>query len=102
MYTENEEKWSSDDDYYKDEVNDFKFYVEKNWIGAYTRNRPRRNPLYRIETWNKFNRIINSDLAITNNGNENFNSTWNPGVPKSASVWTVIDCFKMEESLRNV
>ena len=34
-----------------------------------------------------------------NNGNEVFNSSWNPSIPKSASVWTVIECFMNEETL---
>ena len=36
---------------------------------------------------------------LTNNGNEVFNSTWAPSIPKNASLWTVLDNFKKEESM---
>ena len=38
-------------------------------------------------------------LLLTNNSLEAFNSSWTPNVPKSASIWVVIENFIKEESL---
>ena len=82
----------------RDEVKDYVEYMEHIWIGKKVRL-GRRNPLFPVPLWNKWTEVSAEDYVLTNNGNEVFNSTWNPSVPKSASIWTVIDCFKKEEAL---
>ena len=75
--------------------------VEFTWLGPKGRT-GRCKPLYKIELWNKWEEITSEDFATINNGSEVFNSTWNPSVPKSASIWTVIYCFKKEEALAQI
>ena len=71
------------------------------WVGEQLRW-GQRAPFYSYEIWNKWDSVTAEDTDLTNNGNEAYNSSWAPGVPKSASVWTVMDCFKKEESLARV
>ena len=39
---------------------------------------------------------------LTNNSVAGFNSSWAPNIPKSPSIWTVIEAFIREESLARV
>ena len=77
----------------------FILYFEKNWIGARGRYGTRKKPTYEIKIWNKYEEIIDEDFVLTNNGNEVFNSSWAPSIPKSATVWTVILEFQRREAL---
>ena len=98
------EHWTDENDPsngYSGEVENFLKYVEKTWVGEQLR-RGQRAPFYSHEIWNKWDSVTAEDTDLTNNGNEAYNSSWAPGVPKSASVWTVMDCFKKEESLARV
>ena len=84
---------------YGQQVLAFKDYFEKNWIGSTVRNKKRKSPTGALDKWVKYESIVEEDMVLTNNGNEVFNSSWNPSIPKSASVWTVIECFMNEETL---
>ena len=55
--------------------------------------------MFPISIWNKYEQIMSDNFVLTNNHLEGFNSSWAPSIPKSASVWTVIDAFQREESL---
>lgn len=86
---------------YQTEVKEFLDYIEYAWIGRKVRI-GRKPPLYDTEMWSKWSEVVSEDFTVTNNGNEVFNSTWNPSLPKSASLWTVIDCFKKEDALASI
>ena len=95
--------WTNDNgEGFREEVSKFKSYFEKAWIGAEVRNRGRRNPTWTIAKWNKFNQVVAEDFVLTNNGNEVFNSSWVPSLPKNATVWSVIKGFQKEESFARV
>ena len=95
--------WTNDNgEGFREEVSKFKSYFEKAWIGAEVRNRGRRNPTWTIAKWNKFNQVVAEDFVLTNNGNEVFNSSWVPSLPKNATVWSVIKGFQKEESIARV
>lgn len=87
---------------FREEVARFKSYYEKAWIGAEVRNRGRRNPTWAITKWNKFDQVMAEDFVLTNNGNEVFNSSWVPTLPKNATVWSVIKGFLKEEAMARV
>ena len=100
-FNNSKEQWTdttNEENGYSCEVENFLKYMEKTWIGEELR-RGRRDPLYSHQTWNKWDCVMSEDHVITNNGNESYNSSWVPSVPKSSSVWTVIECFKREESM---
>ena len=101
LFKKYSEVWSSNEtgDGYEKEANEYLMYFERNWIGAEGRHGNRRKPKYDVKLWNKHEQIVDADFVLTNNGNEVFNSTWAPSIPKSATVWTVIEEFKRQESL---
>ena len=81
----------------------FSHYLEKTYIVLKTR-RLDKDPLFPINTWNKFNSLTDTDKAppLTNNSVEAFNSNWTPCIPRSASVLTVIDSLIKEDALSKV
>ena len=101
LFTEHADKWTSSDSDkdFSEEVRSYKAYLEKNWVGAVIRNRGRRAPLWSVDKYNKYDEVVGEDFILTNNGNEVFNSVWVPSIPKNASLWTILDNFKNEESL---
>lgn len=66
---------------YGEEVQDYLDYVDRTWIGKKLQHGCRA-PLFPLAAWNKYTSILAQDFVVTNNGNEAFNSTWNPSVPK--------------------
>ena len=86
---------------YDEEITSFYTYFERTFIGFKTR-KSRKAPLFEIALWNHYNSIIKNDFLLTNNGCEAYHSSWNPTIPKNASVWTVIESFIKEDSLAKV
>ena len=101
LFIENKEVWTTNEtgEGYEKEAQEYFIYFERNWIGAEGRNGKRRKPRYDVKMWNKHDQIIAEDFIITNNGNEVFNSSWAPSIPKSGTVWSVIEEFRRRESL---
>jgi hypothetical protein len=57
-------------DDFAEELEDFVSYLQRTWIGLVAgRNRTRRQPMFAVSTWNKFQDIL-SDQQITNNSCE--------------------------------
>ena len=56
-------------------------------------------PQFKHSTWNKHGLVTDGNYTLTNNYMEAMNSSWTPGIPKCATVWTVIRKFKDEEAL---
>ena len=55
--------------------------------------------MYALPFVMKYDEVVGEDFILMNNGNEVFNSVWVPSIPKNASLWTILDNFKKEESL---
>ena len=89
-----------DDNFTDDQgVIDFLCYVENTYIGKPIRQQDaRRQPMYSVEMWNIFNRIL-EDKATTNNPVESWNSRWNRSMGTNHNIWRVIQGFKTEDSL---
>ena len=63
-----------------------------------TRNRARKDPLFKFTLWNKWMEV-REDIPTTNNSNEAYNNQWNQSTEPNASLWTIITNFIREESL---
>jgi hypothetical protein len=73
--------------------------VNSTWIGERnSRTQQRKKPSYSHKQWNKFKEVVTEE-AKTNNIVEGFINGFASSLPARASDWTIIDCFKMEESL---
>jgi hypothetical protein len=60
--------------HFTEELEDLQSYFERTYIGVVGgRQRTRRQPIFSIETWNKYQDIVD-DVEITNNKMEGFNS----------------------------
>ena len=86
---------------YDEETGDFFKYFERTYIGLSTRT-GRRNPLFKIETWNHHCEVLKDDFVVTNNGIESFNSSRTPSIPRNASIWSVLECLNKEDSMSKV
>ena len=74
----------------------FMTYFAKVWIGLKNQRRPdlpRKQPMFKIELWNKYNAVL-TEQNLTNNLCESWNS-W----AQYANIWVVIDKLRKEESL---
>ena len=78
----------------------FVAYLDRTWIGKLpmTRNRARKDPLFKFTLWNKWMEV-REDIPTTNNSNEGYNNQWNQSTEPNASLWTIITNFIREESL---
>ena len=74
---------------WSEEVRLFVAYLDRTWIGKLpmTRNRGRKDPLFKFTLWNKWMEV-REDIPTTNNSNEVYNN-----------LWTIITNFIREESL---
>ena len=74
---------------WSEEVRLFVAYLDRTWIGKLpmTRNRARKDPLFKFTLWNK-GMEVREDIPTTNNSNEAYNN-----------LWTIITNFIREESL---
>ena len=74
---------------WSEEVRLFVAYLDRTWIGKLpmTRNRGRKDPLFKFTLWNKWMEV-REDIPTTNNSNEVYNN-----------LWTIFTNFIREESL---
>jgi hypothetical protein len=95
----NENKDDQDFQEFEEEIEDFLSYYERTWIGALSGNRAggRKAPRYAIETWNKYEDIL-EERPITNNSCEGFNSSWTGSMNKRDSLFVVLEGFLNKES----
>ena len=80
------------------EMTSFISYFEANYLGELSRFGRRLKPRIRVNLWNKFKFAVEGQ-PITNNGAEAFNGSWNRATPANASLWTILDGFRREETL---
>jgi hypothetical protein len=77
-------------------------YFESTYIGIsnVTRNgkHTRRKPIFSVDIWSKHEAVLKK-IDLTNNHSESWNSAIVKVMPRNASVWAVIDCFKKDEAL---
>ena len=85
---------------WSEEVRLFVAYLDRTWISKMpmTRNRARKDPLFKFRLWNKW-KEVREDIPTTNNSNEADNNLWNQSTEPNASLWTIITNFIREESL---
>jgi hypothetical protein len=93
----NENKDDQDFQEFEEEIEDFLSYYERTWIGALSGNRAggRKAPRYAIETWNKYEDIL-EERPITNNSCEGFNSSWTGSMNKRASLFVVLEGWSQQ------
>ena len=60
---------------WSEEVRLFVAYLDRTWIGKLpmTRNRARKDPLFKFTLWNKWMEV-REDIPTTNNSNEAYNN----------------------------
>jgi len=84
---------------YFDGIKSFVKYFDRHFIGEKNnRTGGRKCPLIPVEQWNMFD-AVRTGSARTNNAMEGYNHAFSLSLPKRASVWSLIDRFKAEESL---
>ena len=90
-----------DDAFFKknqNEIDQFLDYEERNWIGELNkRTRTRKSPRFPLTMWNKYDEVLNDD-PTTSNAAEGYNHALGISVPRNASIWTVIETLRTEES----
>ena len=80
-------------------VEAFLGYFERTWVGNLNqRTWIRRAPLFKHDYWNKYSLVLEEDI-LTSNAAEGFNNALSSSVPRNASVWTLIQQLRTEESL---
>ena len=83
---------------YQKGIDQFLDYVERNWIGELNkRTRIRKSPRFPLTMWNKYDQVLNDD-PTTSNAAEGYNHALGISVPRNASIWTVIETLRTEES----
>ena len=66
-------------------------YRDQTWIGELnTRTMQRKRTLFAHSLWNKYQAVRAGDMRT--------NHAFSLSLPSRATEWTVIDCFKAEES----
>jgi hypothetical protein len=79
-------------------VDDLVNYYERTYIGAvFGRQRTRRQPLFPVDTWNKYQDVLDG-VDITNNRVEGFNSGWTASLSRQPSLYTVLEGFLQKEA----
>ena len=71
---------------WSEEVRLFVAYLDRTWISKMpmTRNRARKDPLFKFRLWNKW-KEVREDIPTTNNSNEADNNQWNRSTEPNAS-----------------
>jgi hypothetical protein len=83
--------------HFTEELEDLQSYFERTYIGVVGgRQRTRRQPIFSIETWNKYQDIVD-DVEITNNKMEGFNSGWASSMSRQPSLYTVLEGFLLKD-----
>jgi hypothetical protein len=81
-----------------EEIDDVHNYYERTYIGPIVgRQRTRRQPLFPIALWNKYEEVL-EEVDITNNRAEGFNSGWSSTMQKTTTLYTVLEGFLQQES----
>jgi hypothetical protein len=91
-------KMDEGSEHFPEELEDLNSYFERTYIGAIGgRQRTRRQPIYTVSTWSKFQDILD-DVEITNNRMEGFNSGWASSMSRNPSLYTVLEGFLLKET----
>jgi hypothetical protein len=80
------------------EVDDLVNYYERTYIGAvFGRQRTRRQPIFSVDTWNKYQDVLDG-VDTTNNRVEGFNSGWTASMSRQPTLYMVLEGFLQKEA----
>jgi hypothetical protein len=99
LYDMEENIFNNTDENFSKELESFIKYMDSTWIGE--RN-PRtmlwKKPAYPHEQWSKYEELLGGE-SRTNNITEGYNNGFSIFLPSRATEWTLIERFKVEESM---